>query len=197
MQTPLISVLSSLVACAVLSFGPAEDKAPDMAAMMQQAARFTQPGEHHKVLDKFIGKWNTEMRMFMGSQSMPGEPGTSEFTWLMPGRYVQMNGTGSMMKQPLQFFYVLGYDNFKQSYVTTALSSMDTAMLHFEGDLTQDQKSLISYGTLDEYLTGEHDKMVKSVWRFVSADKLILEVHDLPIGETNTKVFEIEYTRAK
>ncbi|MDZ4774382.1 MAG: DUF1579 family protein [Planctomycetota bacterium] len=197
MQIPLISVVSSLVVCAALSSAPSQDKAPDMAAMMQQAAKFIQPGEPHKVLEKFVGKWDSEMRMFMGSEAIPGGKGVAEFTWLMPGRYVQMNGNGSMMNQPMQSFYLLGYDNFKQSYVTTALSSLDTAMLHFEGDLTQDKKSLISYGTLDEYLTGEHDKMVKTVWRFVSADKLILEVHDLPIGETNTKVFEIEYTRAK
>jgi hypothetical protein len=42
------------------------------------------------------------------------------------------------------------------------------------------------YGTLDEYLTGEHDKMVKSVWRFVSDDEMRLEVHDLAIGESNS-----------
>jgi hypothetical protein len=55
----------------------------------------------------------------------------------------------------------------------------------------------VEAGTLDLYLTGEHDKLVKSVWRFVDADTLLLEVHDLPIGEVDTKVFEIKYTRAK
>ena len=46
-------------------------------------------------------------------------------------------------------------------------------------------------------MTGEHDKMVKSVWRFVSDDEMKLEVHDLPIGEDNTQVFEIRYRRRK
>ncbi len=55
----------------------------------------------------------------------------------------------------------------------------------------------MSYGTIDEYLTGEHDKMVKTVWRFISDDKMVLEIHDLPIGENNTKVVEITYTRKK
>jgi serine/threonine protein kinase len=49
--------------------------------------------------------------------------------------------------------------------------------------------------TLDEYLTGEVAKMVKYVWRFESADRFVIEVHDLPIGENNTKVFEIVHTR--
>jgi hypothetical protein len=39
--------------------------------------------------------------------------------------------------------------------------------------------------------------MVKNVYRFVDADTIVLEVHDLPIGETNTQVIEFKYTRAK
>jgi hypothetical protein len=99
----------------------------------------------------------------------------------------------------LQFegYQLLGYDNFKMSFVSVGVSNFDTAMNRFEGDMTQDGKALISYGTIDEYLTGEHDKMVKYIWRFVSPDKIVMEVHDLPIGETNTKVFEIVHTRVK
>jgi len=56
-------------------------------------------------------------------------------------------------------------------------------------------KVLLTYGTIDEYLTGEHDKMVKYVWRFLSEEKIVLEIHDLAIGEFNTKVVEITYVR--
>jgi hypothetical protein len=77
------------------------------------------------------------------------------------------------------------------------VGNFDTAMIRAEGDMDPSGKALLLYGTLDEYLTGEHDKMVKTVWRFPSADKLVMEVHDLPIGEQNTKVFEVVYTRAK
>ena len=82
------------------------------------------------------------------------------------------------------------------SYVFTTVSTMDTAMNHAEGDMDPGGKAMILYGTIDEYLTGEHDKMVKYVFRFLSPDKIVLEVHDLPIGENNTKVLEITYTRA-
>jgi hypothetical protein len=81
--------------------------------------------------------------------------------------------------------------------VSSTVSSFDTAMHYAEGDLDPSGKALLMYGTLDEYLTGEHDKMVKSVWRFVSEDEMALEVHDLPIGEKNTKVFEVRYKRRK
>ena len=34
------------------------------------------------------------------------------------------------------------------------------------------------------------------IFRFPSEDKMIMEIHDLPIGETNTMVVEITYTRS-
>lgn len=176
---------------------PTQPSPDDMAAMMAKMAKFTQPGEQHKVLEKFIGKWNTETRISMAGQTTPAEKGVSENTWLMEGRWLKSEGAGTMMGMPVQNFMVLGYDNFKMSYVMTFVSSFDTAMPRAEGDMDPGGKALLAYGTLDEYLTGEHDKMVKYVWRFESDDKIILEIHDLPIGEKNTKVVEIISTRAE
>ena len=169
--------------------------AADMAEMMARMKRFTQPGPQHEALNRFLGTWDTETRITMGGEATPPEKGEATFTWLMDGRWLQSRGKGSMMGQPIQSFGLIGYDNFKMSYVTTFVTSMDTAMLRSEGDLTQDGKALLTYGTLDEYLTGEHDKMVKYVWRFVADDEMVQEVHDLPIGETGTKVVEVRYRR--
>lgn len=186
------------VAATVLLSTPvpaASQSQSEMAAAMAKAKRFTQPGDAHKVLERFVGRWTTELRMFGMGKATPPEKGVAEFSWLMPGRWLKMESTGSMMKLPTQTFMLLGYDNFKQSYVSTNVSSLDTAMTHAEGDMDPSGKALISYGTLDEYLTGEHDKMVKYVWRFNSPGEMVLEVHDLPIGETNTKVVEITFRR--
>jgi hypothetical protein len=197
----VVSILAVLSGLAVWMAAPAQQSPespkgpPDLAAMKEKAKRFTQPGEHHRALERFLGKWATETRIFMGGQSTPPEKGTSEFSWLMPGRWMKSEWKSSMMGMPFQGFMILGYDNFKQSYVSSTITSLDTALVHAEGDMDPSDKALLSYGTLDEYLTGEHDKMVKYVWRFVSKDKMVLEVHDLPIGENNTKVVEIAYTR--
>lgn len=179
------------------SESPEQPSAAQMAEMMAKAAKFTQPSDHHKVLERFIGKWTHESRMFMGGQATPPEKGSAESKWMMDGRWMQSQTKGTMMGMPMQGFLVMGYDNFKMSYVGTFISSIDTAMLRFEGDLDPSGNVLILYGTLDEYLTGEHDKMVKYVWRFEGDDKIIFEIHDLPIGEKNTKVMEIVSTRVK
>lgn len=166
-----------------------------MAKMMAKAKHYTQPGQHHKVLERFLGKWNTELRVFMGAKAGPAEKGTAETSWLMKGRWLQIKSTGTMMGRAVTSFWLMGYDNFKQSYVATSVSDWDTAMNRSEGDLDRTGKTMLLYGTIDEYLTGELDKMVKVVYRFKSEDRIVMELHDLPIGEHNTKVVEIVYTR--
>ncbi len=197
LQIPAVSSLfGALVAVTFLSI-PQQDQGADMKAMMEKAKKFTQPGENHKILEHFIGQWDLETRMFMGDKPTPGEKGKGSFHWRMDGRFLEGEWKSSMMGMPITGAMWLGYDNFKQSFVSTTITTMETAMRTAEGDLTQDGKTLILYGTLDEYLTGENDKMCKYVWRFLSPEKIVLEVHDLPIGETNTKVVEVTYTKAK
>ena len=48
-----------------------------------------------------------------------------------------------------------------------------------------------------ESTTGEHDKNVKYVYRFIDKDKYVFEIHDLAIGEPNTKVIDVVNTRKK
>jgi hypothetical protein len=168
----------------------------EMQAAMEKARRFTQPGANHKTLERFVGKWTTETRIFMAGKATPAEKGTAEFSWLMPGRWLKHESNGSIMGQPMKTFMMMGYDNFKQSFVSSQVSNLDTAMIYAEGDMDPGGKALLLYGTLDEYTTGEHDKMVRYIWRFPAADRLVLEVHDLPIGENNTKVIEVTYSRA-
>lgn len=193
----LVAIVGLTLAWATTTMAQDEKPAapPDAAQMMAKARKYIEPGKNHKHLERFLGKWKTELRIFMGPKAGKPEPGEAEFSWLVPGRWLQYKSTGTMMGMPMEMHSLMGYNNFKQSFVSANINSVDTAMIYSEGDMDPSGKAIISYGTLDEYLTGEHDKMVKSVWRFVSPDSMTLEVHDLPIGENNTKVFEITYTR--
>ena len=168
-----------------------QERDVDMAKMMELMGKYNNPGPSHAVLGRFVGEFTTELSMMGG----PPEKGRAHGEWTLGRRFVTLEGEGTLMGMPSETFSMLGYDNFKQSFVTTYASSIETAMRHAEGDLTPDGKALIVYGTLDEYLTGEHDKMVKYVYRFPSDDVFVLEVHDLPIGEAGTKVVEVHFER--
>lgn len=192
-----VALALALPLAAPLAGGGPEAKTEkvDMAEMMKRAERYTKPGEAHRWLERFLGEWETEFRVTMhGAPSNP-ERGTARATWLIEGRWLKIEGEGTLMGAPARSFFLLGYDNFKMSYVTAAVQSIDTALTTSEGDLDPKTGALVTYGTLDEYLTGEHDKMVKYVWRFRNADTFVLEVHDLPIGESDTQVVEVVHRR--
>jgi hypothetical protein len=187
-----LAVLAAACASSVL----ATDPQVDLKAELEKAKRYTAPGPNHKELERFLGQWDTETRLMLPTPTQP-EKGTASYSWLMEGRWVKGESSGTMMGMPIRTFGILGYDNFKMSYVTANVNSFDTTLTTSEGDMDPSGKAILSYGTLDEYLTGEHDKMVKYVWRFISADEMVLEVHDLPIGEKNTQVIEIRFKRRK
>ncbi len=189
---------ASLVLAAAAAGGAiGEEPKVDMQAEMAKAKKYTAPGENHQKLARFLGEWDTETRMILHIGPSAPEKGTATYSWLMEGRWLKGETKGTMMGMPMRTFTILGYDNFKMSYVSSTVNSFDTTLTHAEGDLDPSGKAMISYGTLDEYLTGEHDKMVKYVWRFPSEDEMVFEVHDLPIGEKNTQVIEIRFKRRK
>lgn len=197
--TPAFCTALLAVPVAVTSlFVPRQDEAEmkeQMAAAMAKARKYVAPGKHHEELKRFLGTWKTEMRIFMAGRPGQVESGESTFRWLMPGRWIVQEGTGNFIGRKQSFYSLMGYDNFRQSFVVTSVTSMDTAMNRSEGDMDPSGKSLLLYGTIDEYLTGEVGKMVKTVWRFESDDEMVMEVHDLAIGESDTKVIEVRYTR--
>jgi len=87
--------------------------------------------------------------------------------------------------------------NINKKFISFWIDDMSTAMYNSEGGFDQAGKVLTTYGKMDEPMTGEHDKNVKYVSRLINPDKFIFEVHDLAIGETNTRVVEVIYTRKK
>lgn len=180
------------------TFAFAQDKTgvdSAMADAMAKHAALTTPGPNHHLLERFIGSWSTETVLMMGGKRTPAAQGKAEYTWLFPGRWIKGDWDMPIMGMSFKGVSIMGYDNFKMSYVATSVTTMDTAMNSSEGDLDPSGKALILYGTVDEYLTGEHDKMSKTVFRFVNDDKMIMEVHDFAIGENHTQVVEVTFTR--
>jgi hypothetical protein len=174
---------------------------PQDADAMKRWIACCKVGKGHEWLRPFLGRWDAVLKM-----AFPGAPelkAKAEFSWLFEGRWLKSElklqdaAAGAQMGMPPASMSILGYDNFKKKYVATSVTAGDTMMLHMEGMLDQSQKTLALYGPMDEPMTGEHDKPVKYVWRILGDDKMAFEVHDLAIGETNTKVIEVIYTREK
>ena len=200
-----IRLIGSICLAALLPFAQdkghdkPQDKVQDSTqdSGLKRYMETCKPGPAHQRLAFFIGKWEVTTRMWMG----PGKPqetkGKAESSWLYEGKVLKTEEEGSMMGIPMKKFMLLGYDNFKKAYVASLNNSLDTMLLHASGSASQDGKEIYLYGTMDEPMTGEIGKHVKYVFRIKGADEYVLEVHDFGIGETKTKVFELDYRRAK
>lgn len=94
-------------------------------------------------------------------------------------------------------FGLTGYDNYAKMYVGMWVDNLSTTLATMEGTFDRSGKVLTMYGKMNEWMTGELGKTVKYVTSVVSKDKHAFEIHDLSIGEPNTKVIEVTYTRKK
>jgi hypothetical protein len=174
---------------------PREHSAADMQRRMMESVM---PNRFHKKLERLLGEWDVDLRMWMAPDAAPmASKGTSKWTWLYEGKWVQGNSEMSMMGMGFKSQWTMGYDNFKKKYVASGVNSMETALRTSEGNFGKDDNVLYTYGFVDEYTTGEHDKTAAIVFRFEGADRFTIEIHDLSIGIENAKVMEMVHTRRK
>lgn len=173
-----------------------QEGSPDMDAAMKAWKDAATPGPMHKALDMLVGKWDATVTMTMGPEGASQESkATSEFTWILGGRFLEQTFTGEMMGMPFHGRGLFGYDNFNKKYTTVWIDNSTTAVLYATGHADQSGKIITFYGTMDEPMTGEHGKNVKYVARLVDNRTMVYEIHDLAIGEPNTKVMEITYRK--
>ena len=171
--------------------------AMDPEAMMKEWAKWAAPGEPHQMLAKMVGKWNAVTKMMMAPGTEPMESKASaEFTSVMGGRWIRLEFTGEFMGQTFHGLGYNGYDNFRKRFVQTWMDDMSTGTMTSYGTASKDGKSVTYFGLMDEPMTGEKDKKVKSATRWVDDDTFVYESWDHAKGN-EWKALEITYTRMK
>jgi hypothetical protein len=177
----------------------------EMAEMMKKCMAMGMPGDHHKLLEHFVGTWDLSLKSWMGGPDSPAteSKGTAESKWVLDGRYVEENvksemsmpdETGAMKKMAFVGRGVTGYDNFKQKYVSTWMDNMSTQVMLSKGDADPAGKVFTFYAEVDEPMEGKQEQMLKTVIRVIDKDKHVFEMYNLSAGD-NFKVMEITYTR--
>ena len=198
-RIPTLLALAVLVAVLIPNAAVPQEDGGMNAEMMKKYAELAKPGPQHKLLGTMIGEFDTTMRVYM----MPGKPpmeskGTATSRWLIDGKWLATEWTGKMMGAKMNGFGIMGFDNHKKKFISMSVDNLNHFMQHSEGVVCdRSGKVIVTYGHMDEFLMGEHDKQVKYVTRLLSADKHVYEVWDLGIGESGRKVVEITAVRRK
>lgn len=165
----------------------------EMAAMMEAYEKAGTPGENHRILDRMVGEWDIEVRMYMDPS---GEPqvshGTAVTKWVMAGRFVEETVQGDFMGAPFQGRGLTGYNNVTGEYEATWIDNHTTAIVRYTGEV-DDQGRMIFMSKYKDPTSGE---MVKgrSVAEFVSDDEVVYRAYE-DRGEGETLTMELIYTR--
>lgn len=173
---------------------PAEQAPQD--PMMQAWMKFATPGEHHKVLDAFAGKWNHTIKSWMAPDAPPQESqGTNDNQWIMGGRYLQENVKGTFMGQPFEGMAIIGYDNALGEYVSVWIDNMGTGFMTGTAQYDPATKSTAEKGTYTDPVAGR-SQPYRAVWKNIDENHSTYEMYMMGPDGKEFKSMEISYTRA-
>lgn len=203
MKLRLCLVLSMVLGMA--SFAIADDKkapatkAPtaEEQAMMDAWMKAATPNEAHKMLQAFIGTWDTKVTLWM----QPGAPpevttGTSKNSWALGGRYVEQRYAGTFMGQPFSGIGYTGYDNIKKTYVGTWMDNASTAVMMTTGKLDPSGKSMSFSGTMDDAMSGKAMTIEEKI-SILDNDSHTMEMWGPGPDGKLYKTMQIDYKRKK
>lgn len=191
----VVIAIGTLPAAAAAQAPSQETLMQEMQERMRQAAEL---GPRHEALAEFIGQWDVKIAMVMPGAPAQTSQATAEYGWAIDGRWLTQHVRGEMMGGAYEGFSVIGYDNYAKNHVVVSVSSMDTAMNMARGLVVDPTHQVTAvYGTLDEYTTGELHKPYKVVIRRQDANRHVMEIWDLGIGDAGAKVLEYTFTRRR
>ena len=169
---------------------------PKMAAMMEKMKEYSTPNENHKVLQALAGNWDYKLSMWMSPDAKPEESsGTSSNEWIMDGRFLQQNVSGTSMGQPFSGMGLIGYDNLKKTYQTVWLDSMGTGMMTGASSFDADKKVFSESGHMSCPMIGG-DRAYRTVTALKDNDHYSYEMYMTdPESNKEFKTMEINYTR--
>jgi len=151
--------LSAGLAIAGAGFAVAQDKQapagpPDQKAMMEAMQKAATPGDAHKKLEPFVGKFDAKVKMWMDPSKPPEESaGTAENKWVLGNRWVEMQYQGTFMGQPFSGIGYTGYDNVAKKYVGTWMDTASTGVMLSSGSMAG--KVMTWSGTMSDPMSGK------------------------------------------
>lgn len=113
-------------------------------ADMQACMAAGTPGKQHEMLTRGAGRWTGTSQMWMAPDTQPtSSPMTTNITAILDGHFAKCEVTGEIPGMgPFQGLGFSGFDNVTQKYVTTWFDNHSTGIMHGEGVVSADGKTM-------------------------------------------------------
>lgn len=124
------TVKTVMIAAALATAGPviAQDTLP-------AATRLALPGDNHAMLDPLIGEWDVEMRVYPGAGADPIVSNEMSATreWVLGGRYVQEELSGTFAGHPSARLLIIGHNNLEEQFELASFDTFEPGFMTYDG----------------------------------------------------------------
>lgn len=194
-------VLSAVLMGSGFSAGAAEapKMTPEQEKMMAEMQKAAAPGEQHKLLEQFVGKWTFVSRYTM----KPGEKtqeskGTMDNSMVYGGRFLKRVYQMPMEGMSMEGESYTGYDNVRGEYQDFGFGSFTTGFMHTRGTYDAASKTFKSSGEMSCPMPdGSKVKAIRMELKVVNKDKHIYSMYEKGADGKEFRSLEEIYTRAK
>ncbi len=166
------------------------------AALAQEQPKtdLSAPGEEHKNLDVLAGVWDVIVKFPVApGKTMEGRS-ACEAKWVMDGRFLRQEYSSTFAGKPLTVVRYLGFDRYKGKFVELHLESTHTDVMHNEGTISEDGKTITCSGTGIDLATGKEAK-VRTVTTILDKDTFTLELNYADFEGKEAKAVTLTHKR--
>lgn len=165
---------------------------------MKKWAQYSNPGDHHEQLEPIIGEWQETVRFWFapGTEAVESAS-TSKAEWIMDGRWLKQEHDGSAMGQPFHGLGLLGYDNYREEYVSIWIDNMSTAAMITRGTHDPATNTITMTGTVDDFMAGKSDVALRTVTHWEDPDTVVFEIYAPGPDGKEFKTLEVTGRRVK
>lgn len=174
----------------------AEHPSSAMDAMMKAWQEFATPGAPHQAMMSMVGVWDTVAKNFMDPAHPSESKGTSTYTSLMDGRYLQEGTEGEAMGMPFKGIGIYGYDNMLKKHVMVWIDNFGTGIMFGTGTTSADGKTTTWTMKGSDPMTGK-EQTYRSTMQQVTADQYVFEMFGPGPDGKEAKSMTITYNRRK
>ncbi len=170
----------------------------DSATAQKNWTNYMTPGEMHKMIASWDGKWNAEISMWMSPDAPPMKSnGITVNKMVLGGRYQESVHNSTMMGMPFEGHGTIGYDNAKKVMESSWIDNMGSGVMKMTGAWDASSKSVTMKGMYVDPSSGKDCEM-KEVFKVMDNNTHVMEMYGPnPKDGKEMKMVEIKFSRSK
>jgi hypothetical protein len=140
--------------------------------LLAQDPKLMEPQKEHKLLQNFVGDWDTESDAMQGPNQPPMKYKGQMHAAALGQMWLVANVENNIMGTKMNAQFTLGYDPDTKKYVGTWIDSIMNHMWHYNGWLEDDGKTLILEAEGPNMLEPGKTAKFRDIYIFKSPDEM-------------------------